>query len=210
MSLESRAKRGNEPPNPPPPSGMTSEYTDPDVGLMLRFQKGDERAFEELVRRHTRGVLNLVYRYLGDASCAEDVAQDVFVKVYRARKKYQPKAKFSTWLYRIAVNHCLNEIRSRKSQPSGSAPIEELLEEPAPTPPDVPLRQAELRRAVKAAIDGLPENQRMAVILARYQEMSYDEIADAMGMSLEAVKSVLFRAKENLKLRLARFSRESP
>jgi RNA polymerase sigma-70 factor (ECF subfamily) len=188
---------------------MSSEFGDPDIELMLRFQTGDERAFEELVRKHTRGVLNLVYRYLGDAARAEDVAQDIFVKVYRARMKYEPKAKFSTWLYRIAVNHCLNEIRARKSQPSLTAPIDDLLEQPAGEHPDSRLSRDELRRAVKAAIDGLPENQRMAVILARYEDMSYDEIAQTMGMSLEAVKSVLFRAKENLKQALAKYARGS-
>jgi RNA polymerase sigma-70 factor (ECF subfamily) len=188
---------------------MASEYADPDVELMLRVQQGDERAFEELVLKHTRGVLNLVYRYLGDASRAEDVAQDVFVKVYRARKKYEPKAKFTTWLYRIAVNHCLNEIRSRRNQPAGASPIDELIEEPAAENPDTRMSQMELRRAVKAAIDALPENQRMAVILARYQEMSYEQISETMGMSLEAVKSVLFRAKENLKQSLARYARGS-
>jgi len=187
---------------------MTPAASDPDVELMLRFQKGDGAAFEELVRRHTRGVLNLVYRTMGDATYAEDAAQDVFVKVYRARKRYQPTAKFTTWLYRIAVNHCLNEIRSRKSQPASAAPIDDLLEEPAGTPVDARLRRQELRRDVKEAIDALPENQRVAVILARYQEMSYEEIAEAMDLSLEAVKSVLFRAKENLKQRLARHARE--
>lgn len=187
---------------------MTPAASDPDIELMLRFQKGDERAFEELVHRHTRGVLNLVYRYLGDASGAEDAAQDVFVKVYRARKKYQPKAKFTTWLYRIAVNHCLNEIRSRKSQPVSAAPIDDLLEEPAGAPVDAQLRRQELRRDVKEAVDALPENQRMAVILARYQEMSYEEIAEAMDLSLEAVKSVIHRAKETLKQRLAKHARE--
>ena len=186
---------------------MSAEHADPDVELMLRFQKGDGAAFETLVHRHTRAVLNLVYRYLGDASRAEDVAQDVFVKVYRARMKYEPKAKFSTWLYRIAVNHCLNEIRSRKSQPAVAAPINDLLEHPAAEDPDARLRQTELREAVKAAIDALPENQRMAVILARYEDMSYDEIAETMGLSLEAVKSVLFRAKENLQRALARFDK---
>ncbi|HLF94142.1 MAG TPA: sigma-70 family RNA polymerase sigma factor [Planctomycetota bacterium] len=185
---------------------MSSEYADPDIELMLRFQKGDEPAFEELVKKHTRGVLNLVYRYLGDASRAEDVAQDIFVKVYRARMKYEPKAKFSTWLYRVAVNHCLNEIRSRKSQPSLSAPINDLLEQPAGEDPDSRISRSELQQAVKAAIDFLPENQRMAVILARYEDMSYDEIAETMGMSLEAVKSVLFRAKENLKQSLSRYA----
>ena len=188
---------------------MSSQFGDPDVELMLRFQKGDEQAFEELVRRHTRGVLNLVYRYPADASRAEDVAQDVFVKVYRARMKYEPKAKFSTWLYRIAVNHCLNEIRSRKSQPTGTTPIDDILEEPSGEHPDSHLSRSELQEAVKSAIDALPENQRMAVILARYEDMSYEEISEAMGMSLEAVKSVLFRAKENLKQSLARFARGS-
>jgi RNA polymerase sigma-70 factor (ECF subfamily) len=188
---------------------MTSGYGDPDIELMLRFQRGDERAFEDLVAKHTRGVLNLVYRYLGDASRAEDVAQDVFVKVYRARKKYEPKAKFSTWLYRIAVNHCLNEIRSRRSEPVGTAPVNGLLEKPAEDPPDSNLSREELRKAVQAAIDALPGNQRVAVILARYQEMSYDEIAETMGMSLEAIKSLLFRAKENLQKSLSRYAEGS-
>jgi len=188
---------------------MSADFADPDIELMLRFQQGDERCFEELVAKHTRGVLNLVYRYLGDASRAEDVSQDIFVKVYRARMKYEPKAKFSTWLYRIAVNHCLNEIRARKSQPSLAAPINDLLEEPEGENPDARMSRSELQQAVKAAIDALPENQRMAVILARYEDMSYDEIADTMGMSLEAVKSVLFRAKENLKQALSKYARGS-
>jgi RNA polymerase sigma-70 factor (ECF subfamily) len=186
---------------------MSSEYVDSDIELMLRFQKGDEPAFEELVKKHTRGVLNLVYRYLGDSSRAEDVSQDIFVKVYRARMKYEPKAKFSTWLYRIAVNHCLNEIRARKSQPSVAAPVNDLLEQPSGEDPDARISRSELQQAVKGAIDSLPENQRMAVILARYEDMSYDEIGETMGMSLEAVKSVLFRAKENLKQALSKYAR---
>jgi len=185
---------------------MSAEFADPDIELMLRFQKGEASCFEELVKKHTRGVLNLVFRYLGDASRAEDVSQDIFVKVYRARMKYEPKAKFSTWLYRIAVNHCLNEIRARKSQPSLAAPINDLLEEPEGENPDARISRSELQRAVKAAIDALPENQRMAVILSRYEDMSYDEIAETMGMSLEAVKSVLFRAKENLKQALSKYA----
>lgn len=187
---------------------MTPPFGDPDVELMLRFQKGDERAFEELVRRHTRSLLNLVYRYLGDASRAEDVAQDIFVKVYRARRKYQPKAKFSTWLYRIAVNHCLNEIRARRGEPAVASSADDLVEEIAGGPPDARLGRLELQQAVKRAIDALPENQRMAVLLARYEEMSYGEIAEALGMSLEAVKALLHRAKENLKQALARYARD--
>lgn len=189
------------------PSSGGGRVDDPDVALMLRFKAGEEAAFEELVRKHTKSVLNMVYRYLSDRSQAEDVAQDVFVKVYKARLKYEPAAKFTTWLFRITVNHCLNEIRSRRSQPVGSAPMEELIEEPSPENPDDRMNSVELRNAVREALDELPENQRMAVILARYHDLSYDEIAETMVLSLEAVKSLLFRAKENLKVKLQRFAK---
>ena len=145
---------------------MAAPRDDPDVDLMLLVQRGDQRAFEELVRRHGRGVLNLVYRYLGDASAAEDAAQEVFVKVYRARKRYRPEARFSTWLYRIAVNHCLNEIRARRTQPAGSPPEENLLGEREAVPVDAAMRREDLRREVKEAVDSLPEHQRMAAISA--------------------------------------------
>ncbi len=176
---------------------------DPDIEVMLRFQGGDEKAFEFLVTKHQRKVLNLIYRYLGNSAQADDAAQEVFMKLYRARHKYTPKAKFSTWLYRITVNHCLNEIRARKSQPASVAPIDDLTEEGETMAPDDRIRQGELRQAVKDAIDSLPENQRMAVILARYEEMSYEEIAETMKTSLEAVKSLLHRAKESLQEKLS-------
>jgi RNA polymerase sigma-70 factor, ECF subfamily len=180
--------------------------SDPDVALMLRFQAGDEGAYEQLVLKHQASVLNVVYRYLGDRALAEDAAQEVFIKVYRARRTYQPAAKFSTWLYRVAVNHCLNEIRARRAGPASSvAPIDDMLEEPAGADPDAGLHRQDLQRAVKAAIDALPENQRMAVVLARFHDLSYGEIAEAMGLSLVAVKSLLFRARETLKQRLARY-----
>lgn len=186
---------------------MTGERSiqDGDVELMLRLQGGDEAAFEDLVRRHQRNVLNLVYRYLGNAGDAEDVAQEVFFKVYRARHQYEPKAKFSTWLYRVTVNHCLNEIRSRKSQPASSELSDDLLKDSGVINPDANLDREDLQHAVKAAVDALPEHQRMAVILARYEELSYEEIAETMGISLEAVKSVLHRAKETLKEKLLHF-----
>ena len=191
------------------PRPMSADHADRDVDLMLRVRDGDEGAFEELVRRHTRTVLNLIYRYVGDASLADDVAQEVFVKVYRFRDRYEPKARFSTWLYRITVNHCLNEIRSRRNRPTASAPAEELLEQPEGVSPDERMRRMELREAVRAALDALPSNQRMAVLLARYEELSYTEIAATLGLSLEAVKSLLFRAKENLQQSLAKIARSS-
>lgn len=182
--------------------------SDPDdADLMLRLKRGDDSAFDDIVRRHQKNILNLVYRYLGDATHAEDVAQEVFLKVYRARTNYEPKAKFTTWLYRVTVNHCLNEIRSRKSHPARMDLIDDMIEESAGQEADERLRRQETQQAVKAAIDSLPEHQRMAVILARYEELSYEEIAETMGITLEAVKSVLHRAKETLKEKLRAYLR---
>lgn len=191
---------------PPPETG--GPFGDPDVALMLRFQGGDEGAFDELVRRHQKTVLNIAWRYAGDRALAEDLAQEIFVKVWRARGSYRPEARFSTWLYRIAVNRCLNEIRSRPRQ--APLPVEETLEETAGTRPDDDLRRRELRDAVRRAVDDLPANQRMAVILSRFHELPYEQIADAMSVSLEAVKSLLFRAREKLKEALEKLNRPEP
>ena len=180
-------------------------FNDPDIDLMLRLRTGDEAAFEELVRKHTKGVLGIVRRYLADPSQAEDVAQDVFVKVFKARLNYEPQAKFSTWLFRITVNHCLNEIRARRHQGVTAPPEDDLLKEPDPKSPDDLMNLTELQLVVRKALDGLPENQRMAVILARYEELPYDEIGRVMELSVEAVKSLIFRAKEGLRQRLGKF-----
>jgi RNA polymerase sigma-70 factor, ECF subfamily len=192
----------------PPPREAAAPFGDPDVTLMLRFQKGDAAAFDELVARHQKAVLNIAWRYGGDRSLAEDLAQEIFVKVWKARASYQPAARFSTWLYRIAVNRCLNEIRSRPRQ--AALPVEETIEEPAGARPDDDLDRAEIRQAVRRAVDELPANQRMAVILSRFHELPYEEIAEAMSVSLEAVKSLLFRARENLKGALEKLVRREP
>jgi RNA polymerase sigma-70 factor (ECF subfamily) len=193
---------------PPAREADASQYGDPDVALMLRFQRGDAAAFDELVSRHQKAVLNIAWRYCADRAVAEDLAQEIFVKVWRARGSYQPSARFSTWLYRIAVNRCLNEIRSR---PRGaSLPVEETLEEREGARPDDDLDRAEVRQAVRRAVDELPPNQRMAVILSRFHELPYEEIAEAMAVSLEAVKSLLFRARENLKTALEKLIRREP
>ena len=182
-------------------------FQDPDILLMLRVREGDSKAFEELVHKHRRNVLNLVYRYLGDAAAAEDAAQEVFVKVYRARNKYDPTGKFSTWLYRITANHCINLIRARKARPTVSEPIVDLVEHPGTEHPDAAIQREELRSAVKNAIASLPPQQRLAVLLARFEDLSHNEISDAMGLSLNAVKSLLFRAKENLQELLKKYRR---
>jgi RNA polymerase sigma-70 factor (ECF subfamily) len=186
----------------------TPPFGDPDVALMLRFQAGDGRAFDALVLKHQKSVLNLVYRYVGDRALAEDLAQEVFLKVYRARASYRPAAKFSTWIFRITVNRCLNEVRSRPRE--SALPVEETVGEPSSGRPEDDLKRAELREAVRRAVDDLPPNQRMAVILSRFHEMPYEEIAEAMNASLESVKSLLFRARANLKERLEKYIRPGP
>ena len=181
---------------------------DDDTRLMLRVRDGDAGAFEELVRRHQRSLVNLVYRYLGRSDRAEDGAQDVFLKIYQARTTWRPEAKFTTWMYRIAVNHCLNVIRDRAKERAESLSTEdgdrELRDPRLRTPTDL-MRQGELREAVRRALDRLPPNQRMAVLLYRYHEMSYREIAEALDTTEKAVKSLLARSKDNLKDHLKRW-----
>lgn len=183
-------------------------FGDPDVSLMLRFQEGDEKAFDELVLKHQKTVLNIAWRYVGDRALAEDLAQEIFIKVHRARRSYKPAARFSTWLYRIAVNRCLNELRSRPK--TAPMPIGDGVEERTAVRPDDDLRRAEVRDAVRRAVDALPPNQRMAVILSRFHELPYEEIAETMEVTLEAVKSLLFRARENLKEALEKLIRQDP
>lgn len=173
--------------------------SDPDAQLMLAFQAGDEAAFEALYQRHHRSVFNLAYRLLGDSHTAEDVAQEVFVKLYTSPRAYRPSAKFSTWLYRVAYNTCIDEIRKRRSRPS-ELPDSEIGQSPEST-----MESDELARAVREAIASLPEKQRAAVVLQRYEGLSYQEIADVLKTSVSAVESLLFRAKESLKAKLASY-----
>ncbi len=180
---------------------------DPDVALMLAFQRGDDSAFSSLVQRFQHTVVGVIYRYVGDRAEAEDLSQDVFLRVYNARKSYSPQAKFTTWLFRIVTNLCLNEIRDRKRHSILSlAPDEILSQHPDRAVEDGPaqaLTDEEMRAAVKAAIEGLPDTQRMAIILDKYHDLSYEEIGSRMNLSAAAVKSLLSRARENLRKRLA-------
>lgn len=180
---------------------------DPGVALMSRFQRGDDAAFEELVRLTRDGVINLAYRYLGDSAEAEDLAQEVFLKVYRARATWVPTAKLTTWIYRIVVNLCLNEIRDRKREVVGDPP-EEIVAGEGEAGLLAQFTRDEVERAVRGAIQSLPENQRMAVLLVKYEGMSYEEAAETLGVSLEALKSLIFRAKEGLRQKLSRYIEE--
>ena len=188
------------------------DATDPDATLMLRVKRGDRAAFEELVARYRQPVLSFVFRTLPDATEAEDLAQCVFVQVWKSAARYEPSAKFSTWLFTIARNLCLNEFRRRSRHPADSldAPAHAGTDEPrghsvedrgAASPPDTLLR-SELEAKVAEAVAALPENQRNALLLWQRDELAYEDIAKVLGCSLSAVKSLIHRARETLKARL--------
>ena len=190
---------------------MTTKWDSvPSEDLMAKTAEGDEFAFEILVRRHQTSVLNLVYRYVGDRTKARDLAQEVFIRVWRAANRYEPKAKFTTWIYRITANLCLNELKSVKgkklvqleSEHEDSQKTNFETHPNASQSPEDLLLAKESSRQVSEALQGLPENQRMALILKRYDNLSYDEIANIMECSVSAVESLLVRAKRNLQEKL--------
>jgi len=173
---------------------------------MLRFQKGDRGAFEELVVRNTPRTHALIYRFLGDPSQVEDLTQEVFLRVFRSKARYRPAAKFSTWLYRIVANLCFNVTRTRKKSQmrslDGGGDDESgyyELADPDPAMPHEGLHDAELKATIATAIGDLPENQRMAILLNKYEDMSYESIATVMDCSTMAVKSLLSRARARLR-----------
>ena len=171
---------------------------------------GDDGAFEQLVERHQRLVIGTVGRMLGSGSDAEDIAQQVFVRVWKNAKRYEPRAKFTTWLLKITRNLVFNELRRRSRHPqvplqSESDEEERPLKDEQAIAPDASLLERELQQAVDAAIANLPETQRMAVVLRRYEELSYEEIAEALDQSVSAVKSLLFRARTELRESLQRY-----
>ena len=171
---------------------------------------GDIAAFEQLVERHQRLVVGTVGRMLGTNSDAEDIAQQVFVRVWKNLKRYEPRAKFTTWLLKITRNLVFNELRRRSRHPavplqSETDEEERPLKDENAVSPDATLLEHELQEAVDAAIAQLPETQRMAVILRRYEELSYEEIAEALDQSVSAVKSLLFRARTELRETLKRY-----
>jgi RNA polymerase sigma-70 factor (ECF subfamily) len=190
---------------------------DLDVELMLRVREGDREAFRHLIERHQRSVVKFCYRSIGDAWEAEDVAQKVFLQVYRSAGRYAPTAKFSTWLFTIVRNTTRNELRRRQRHAAES--LDELSEKSedsggrhfadhrAESPSSV-LQQKELETKLQEAIQSLPENQRAALMLLRYEQMSYEQIAEVIGCSLSATKSLLHRAKTTLKDRLDEYLAE--
>ena len=179
---------------------------DADADLMLRVRAGDEAAFRELIERHQRVVIATIHRAIGDAWEAEDLAQRVFIQIYRSASRYQPTAKFTTWMFTIIHNTVLNEHRrrSRHAAQSLEAAHEAGLELPdaRATDPAREVAERELQARIQTAIQELPANQRTAVILCRFEGQSYDEIARVLKCTVPAVKSLLHRARETLKEKL--------
>ena len=184
---------------------------DPDAALMLRVKQGDAAAFTQLVEKYKQPIMNLVWRTLRDETEAEDITQSVFVQAWKSAPRYQATAKFSTWLYTIARNLCLNEFRRRSRHPTESLDQtrDDSEDQPLFQVEDKRIRgaqdemlQGELEHKVDAAIGALPENQRIALALCRQEELSYEEIAEVLGCSLSATKSLIHRGRETLKVQL--------
>ena len=183
-----------------------------DVQLMLDVKAGDELSFELLLRKYRTPVINFLYRMVRDSAIAEDLAQEVFLRVYRARQEYAPSAKFTTWMFRIATNLALNALRDnryRQLEVSIDQPVEtNESEQPALEVADsAPSAEQQLvartrTELIRNAINVLPEKQRAAVLLHKYQELDYCEIAKILGCSESALKSLLFRAYETLRVQL--------
>ncbi len=183
---------------------------DPDVRLMLRVQQDDADAFEELMLRYQNRVVSLMTHLVGKRDLAEDLAQDIFLRVYRSRKRYVPGAKFSTWLYKIANNVASNSRRglARRrevnlvAQESGEFtgnPLDQAAVEASGLMPTRQLDKAELSQVVQLAVAALNDRQRLAVLLNKFEHLGYDEIAQVMELTPAAVKSLLSRARANLR-----------
>jgi RNA polymerase sigma-70 factor (ECF subfamily) len=184
-----------------------------DVALMSRIGAGDHAAFRTLVERHQDAVVGTVAKMLGNPADAEDIAQQVFLRIWRHAKHYRPEAKFTTYLFTIARNLVFNESRRRSRRKEVSTEEREesshlQVEANPDRQPDAELLQAELQRAVDAVIAALPEVQRLAVVLRRYEQMPYEEIAVVLKLSLPAVKSLLFRARTTLRESLSGYLAE--
>jgi len=187
-----------------PEAPARSEDDAEDVRLMQLVAGGDTTAFEQLIERHQTLVAGTVARMLGSNSDVEDIAQQVFIRVWKSAGRYVARAKFTTWLLKITRNLVFNEMRRAKRHPHLPVQMEpeadEIpLKDEATATPDATLLQAELEQAIEKAITLLPETQRMALILRRYEELSYEEIADVLNLSVPAVKSLLFRARTELR-----------
>ena len=215
-----------DPPKTPQPSGTRGVNTDMeaavilerDAQLMLRVREGDADSFTLLLERHRGPVVHFLYRMVLNQPVAEELAQEVFLRVYRSRESYQPTAKFTTWLFRIATHLALNHIRDKRHEKGqdridGSGAVTKATDEQnegvsrqvrdlGPTAEESMVRESRMAE-IRRAIEGLPAKQRAAVMMHKYRDLEYAQIAGSLGCSESAVKSLLFRAYETLRARLA-------
>ncbi len=173
-----------------------------DIELMLRAKSGDDSAFTELMRRHYKGVVNYIYRFTNDKGNSEDLAQEVFLRVYRSVKRYKPQAKFSTWLYKIATNLCITHVRSGNRGQNVS--LDEMQENTgdlgdftSEDPSDFTFRR-EIGNTIFEALKSLPKRERVAIILCKYEDLPYEEVAEVIGCTIGAVKTYVHRGRMKL------------
>jgi RNA polymerase sigma-70 factor (ECF subfamily) len=187
-------------------------YTDAEV--MLRVKAGDQSAFDYLVQKYRRPLVSFMYRMARNTASAEDLAQEVFLRVYRSRATYEASAKFTTWLYRIATNLAVNHARdTRHERPEVTISLDEPDEDTGSTPDvadsTITAEEALVRRermlAIRSKVEALPERQKMAVVMHKYQQMDYKQIAEVLKLSESATKSLLFRAYQTLREQLKEF-----
>ena len=185
-----------------------------DADIMLQVKAGDDSAFEYLVQKYRRPIVSFMFRMAHSNAAAEDLAQEVFLRVYRSRESYEASAKFTTWLYRIATNLAVNHARdTRHERPENTVSLDEpdedsgrTLDLPDRTPTvEENLVQRERLAAIRQRVQNLPERQRIAVVMHKYQQMDYRQIADVLKLSESATKSLLFRAYETLREQLKEF-----
>ena len=185
-----------------------------DVDAMLRVKTGDESAFAYLVQKYRRPMVGFMYRLCHNPSTAEELAQEVFLRVYRSRTSYEPSAKFTTWLYRIATNLAVNHARdTRHERPENTLRLDERDQDTGNTPDladdslsaEEQILKRERLAAIRSKVNALPERQRLAVIMHKYQQMDYRQIAGVLKLSESATKSLLYRAYETLREQLKEF-----
>jgi RNA polymerase sigma-70 factor (ECF subfamily) len=186
-----------------------------DTELMMRVKAGDQSAFKAIVERYQRRVINVGYRFLGNREDAEDVAQETFLRLYLSARSYKPRAELFTYLYSIATHLALNQLRKKKrlrlfsldqSGRNGEVEIDREVPADPADQPDQSLERAEREAVVRRALDTLPAAQKTAVILSRYEGLSYKQIAEVMDISVSAVESKLHRAKQTLRKKLSAYS----
>jgi RNA polymerase sigma-70 factor, ECF subfamily len=197
------------------PAATTGGESSTDAEVMLRVKAGDQSAFDYLVQKYRRPLVSFMYRMARNSAAAEDLAQEVFLRVYRSRQSYEASAKFTTWLYRIATNLAVNHARdTRHERPEVSVSLDETNDDSSTTTLQLPdgsltaeqaMVQRERLQAIRSKVEALPEQQRLAVIMHKYQQMDYKQIAEVLKKSESATKSLLFRAYETLREQLREF-----